>query len=455
MKFILFSLCLLSNLVYGQWTTSGNDTYNTNTGHVLVGSATNPPSDLKVYGKILSMTSKSNNPLQGELFGTSGWWGFRTDTNNAFHVDIYNSNNPISALSINQVGDAGIGTTNPQSKLHVAGGGFFQNRLVVQGDIPNDNNAAFWNYSTNGFGLYSQGGSGGKYSLHFLNQAGVTIVYGGSNGNVGIGTSYPQYTLDVAGSARVNDGLDIGGPVIVNGGRLTQIGDLPNDNNAAFVNTSTTGYGFYSSGGGSGKYAFHFLSQNGSTILYGGGNGNIGIGTLSPSSRLNIIGTSSASNGVIDIGAIGSNTNLKIGLNVDYAWMQSYGSRPLRINELGNDILLNPGGYGNVGIGTTSPDSKLAVNGTIHAKEVKVDLTGWSDFVFDPNYKLRSLEEIDSYIKVNKHLPDLPSAKDVEANGVNLGDMNKILLQKIEELTLYILNQEKRISELEKLNNNK
>ena len=92
---------------------------------------------------------------------------------------------------------------------------------------------------------------------------------------------------------------------------------------------------------------------------------------------------------------------------------------------------------GNVGIGTTSPQNKLDVNGTIHAKEVKVDLTGWSDFVFAPTYKLKPLTEVEQYIKTNNHLPEIPSAKEVEQNGVSLGDMQAKLLQKVEELTLY------------------
>jgi hypothetical protein len=103
-------------------------------------------------------------------------------------------------------------------------------------------------------------------------------------------------------------------------------------------------------------------------------------------------------------------------------------------------ILLN----GNVGIGTTIPDSKLAVNGTIHTKEVKVDLIGWPDYVFEPTYNLKPLSEIETYIKENKHLPEIPSAKEVEKNGALLGEMNKLLLKKVEELTLYMIELKKR-----------
>ena len=104
---------------------------------------------------------------------------------------------------------------------------------------------------------------------------------------------------------------------------------------------------------------------------------------------------------------------------------------------------------GNVGIGTITPGAyRLAVNGKIRAKEVKVE-TGWSDFVFEDDYDLPTLAEVEQFIKVNKHLPEIPSAQEVAENGVNLGEMEAKLLQKIEELTLYIIQQEKRIKQLE------
>lgn len=94
---------------------------------------------------------------------------------------------------------------------------------------------------------------------------------------------------------------------------------------------------------------------------------------------------------------------------------------------------------GNVGIGTEDPGSwKLAVNGNIRAKEIKVE-TDWADYVFEANYNLPTLEEVEKHIKEKGHLINIPSAAEVEANGIELGEMNKLLLEKIEELTLYIL----------------
>ena len=101
---------------------------------------------------------------------------------------------------------------------------------------------------------------------------------------------------------------------------------------------------------------------------------------------------------------------------------------------------------GNVGIGTASVPSgyKLAVEGKIRTREVRVDQDTWPDYVFANDYNLPSLADIKKHIKEKGHLINIPSAKEVEENGVELGEMNKLLLEKIEELTLYILKQEKK-----------
>ncbi|KAA2242425.1 hypothetical protein F0L74_07720 [Chitinophaga agrisoli] len=106
---------------------------------------------------------------------------------------------------------------------------------------------------------------------------------------------------------------------------------------------------------------------------------------------------------------------------------------------------------GSVAIGgTTTGAHKLTVEGSIGARRVKVTAgPGWPDFVFAPEYRLPALGELENYVKANRHLPEVPTAAELEKDGVDLGEMNKQLLKKVEELTLYIIQQQKTIGELD------
>ncbi|WP_131535578.1 hypothetical protein [Pedobacter nototheniae] len=112
-------------------------------------------------------------------------------------------------------------------------------------------------------------------------------------------------------------------------------------------------------------------------------------------------------------------------------------------NELegGNISILTNKGY--IGIDTQTPKEKLSVNGNIRAKEVKVEATGWPDYVFAKNYVLPTLTETEKYINEKGHLPGMPSAKEVESNGLAMSEMFKLQQQKIEELTIYLIESKK------------
>lgn len=252
--------------------------------------------------------------------------------------------------------------------------------------------------------------------------------------------------------------------------------------------------------GGDRDIAFVTGSTTPAVRMVVGRTGNIGIGVTSPVSLLNVSGSGSNANGIAyiqssDAGARG--TLIRTGFygytsqdnsggyyqswgmrlnGSDNLWYRTYTSANnyLPYTELttGGTIVfggaasnlttdanptLNPSmtinvGTGNVGIGSVNPQNKLDVNGTIHSKSVLVDLNGWSDYVFKKDYQLLPLSEVKTYIDQNQHLPGIPSEQEMIKNGLNVSEMNKVLTKKVEELTLYLIEQNKQLAEQKKVN---
>lgn len=190
-------------------------------------------------------------------------------------------------------------------------------------------------------------------------------------------------------------------------------------------------------------------------------NGNIGIGTTNPGNKLQI------ADGADDASSYGSVQIIRATNPGDYRFHLAFVRSSQMVSGIGyvsgtNTLGIWAGVNTNstvplisflqnqsVGIGTVNPQSLLAVKGTVTAQKVIVTQTGWADYVFDSSYRLRSLDTVENFIQDNKHLPDVPSAKQIETEGSDLADNQRILLQKIEELTLYIIRQNKKIESMQ------
>ena len=361
-------------------------------------------------------------------------------------------------ISNSNTGNVGIGLTAPLMKMDIKGlyglpatGGTQNGSLRLShtsGTMVMDmglGNSSGWIQTTNSGSLIST----------------YPLLINPNGGNVGIGTSTtPIATLDVNGTMHVNG--DINAYNVLTFQDKSYRFDVPS---TIIPNLRTTPfsmpiYGIASplvTGSAdlwlSGYNAIRMFTASNPiprlSILY---NGYVGIGTLTPSQLLDIETNADYQFRVGNTTGCGYN----IGRTVTTGYLTFYGdqSGAIGYNFGGvNGTLMTINGNGNVSIGTTLPDptnAMLTVNGTIHAKEVDVDVNIPADYVFKSDYNLMSLNDVEKYVKTNSHLPDIPSAEEITKNGFKMGEMQNKLLQKVEELTLYVIEQQKKIDELEK-----
>jgi hypothetical protein len=223
-------------------------------------------------------------------------------------------------------------------------------------------------------------------------------------------------------------------------------------------------------GTASNNHSLSFVTGGTNTRMFiNAANGNIAIGNnTDPQARLHIKAEGTQDAGILlEASGTGKSAGIfftKSAVNIGTLDKD----QPIAFFTAGTDLKMKITPEGNVGIGVASPLYKLHVagnakfdnqvvidagglyvNGEVKAKKFHASISPFPDFVFEPGYKLLSINEVESFINQNGHLPGVPNAAQVEQNGIELGEMNALLLQKIEELTLYIIAQDKKIQALE------
>lgn len=414
----------------------------------------NPPAGLIVYQTDNTPGFHFNNGTGWVQVSTGGPTNFWSQT----ATDIFSNN----------AGNVGIGIAAPvhaglevNRRIGASNAMFGSDRfgLTISSDNPEIGFNYFFNNGTKtikaGYGgnigmspgngdIYIGNFNGNQSSSDFGDISGYQqAIIIKQNGNVGINVANPVLKLQVAGNVSLGNSkiLSIGSPGYIFGGLRVQHaeGTFPN---TTFYDLCLDGNSIQ---GRSSDIGGNFAEDK---IVLNRLGGNVGIGLAVPTEKLHIANgriklqgqlSNNVQHGIMLTNMAGTSERAFIGMYDDNFFS-------LWSNAASWQFFMNLNN-GNISLGTLNSTHKLNVNGVIRSTEVIVE-TGWADYVFNRNYKLRTIPELEKFINGNGHLPNIPSAAEIEKHGLHLGDIQKRMMETIEELALYVIQLKKEIDEL-------
>ncbi len=328
-----------------------------------------------------------------------------------FNVRLFSNNNTLSTYSNYHTISDMIAEGNVSARTLLRVGKFSDNASIPGMDIS-----------------YIDGGSG--TTTFWGNRWGQTFVWGHSISGGGKNMmTLDDWKLNVNGDVQANKVIGLSNAHFRT---ILGVGQLADNASVAGMNISYVD-------DGSGTTTF-WGSRWGQTYVWGHSNGAGGRQMMVLDDwELTVDGNivvNNPSNPTLDF-VSNDNSMVNRGLGRSLHFTEGYNS---------TQLFLETGG--NIGIGTTTPSEKLSVNGTIRSKEIKVEASPWPDYVFEEDYPLIPLSELEAFVMENHHLPEVPTEAEVTENGVELGATVNLLLKKIEELTLYTIEQQKEIEVL-------
>ena len=402
------------------WSTVGNNIYRTNTGNVTVGPYSSFDAELKLNGIAPRFAFLNDGVQKGFIRAFADDFKFGTYAGNSGKIIF--SPKGVDKIWIDENGQMGIGTATPSSQLTINGSSpyieMMHNNVNTGFLMASGVNLKLGTNSTNTTGNV-------RFQTQLIDR--VTID---ENGQVGIGTINPTSILSINSTDPIvqlkNAGVDKGFIQLVNDD--IRIGtNIDNDNGKFIVRT------------------------NGTDRLIVNDKGLVGLNFV-PGDNSASFSVGEDENGSSSIALVKDNmwragfsfngTGATLSSNTGPLYIYRNGSYPFIANADGNFTM---GGY----------NAALGYRFSIYGKAIAYEFTSlpyasWPDYVFADDYKLKPLSEVKKFISENKHLPNIPAAAEIEKNGIQLGDMSKRLMEKVEELTLYIIQLQEQVDELKK-----